>query len=80
MDCIKATETCFALLALQALVGLIGFALHLAADWNGAGKNLIEKAVHGAPIFAPLLFPNLAILDAIGLWALWSHDRRSAGR
>lgn len=61
---------CFAVLVLQALVGLAGFALHLEADLHGVGKNLSEKIIHGAPIFAPLLFPNLALLAAIGLWAL----------
>ena len=61
---------CFAVLAFQILVGLAGFALHLHADLNGTGKNLFENVVHGAPIFAPLLFPNLAVLAAIGLWTL----------
>jgi hypothetical protein len=61
---------CFAVLALQVLVGLAGFALHLQADLNAAGSNLFEKIVHGAPVFAPLLFPNLALLGGIGLWVL----------
>lgn len=60
----------FALLALQVFVGLAGFALHLQADWHAAGRDLFEKAVHGAPVFAPLLFPNLALLGGIGLWVL----------
>jgi hypothetical protein len=60
----------FAVLALQILVGLAGFVLHLEADLRAAGNSLFEKIVHGAPVFAPLLFPNLAILAAIGLWAL----------
>ena len=63
-------RVCFALLVLQALVGLTGFALHLQADVNAVGKDLFEKTVHGAPIFAPLLFPNLAILAGMGLWTL----------
>jgi hypothetical protein len=40
---------------------------------NGFGctrENLFEKVVHGAPIFAPLLFPILALLAGIGLWVL----------
>lgn len=61
---------CFAVLTLQILVGFIGFALHLHADFNDVGKNLFEKTVHGAPVFAPLLFPNLALLAGIGLWTL----------
>jgi hypothetical protein len=66
----KFFRLCFVVLALQVVVGLVGFALHVQADWHGAGGNLFEKVVHGAPVFAPLLFPNLAILAAIGLWAL----------
>jgi hypothetical protein len=61
---------CFAVLIAQVLVGLAGFALHVAADWQAAGRNLFEKVVHGAPVFAPLLFPNLALLAGIGLWDL----------
>jgi hypothetical protein len=61
---------CFALLAVQILVGLAGFALHLHADLNASGKNIFEKVVHGAPVFAPLLFPDLALLGGIGLWVL----------
>ena len=60
----------FIMLALQVLVGFAGFGLHLRADLHAEGKNLLEKAVHGAPVFAPLLFPNLALLAAIGLWDL----------
>jgi hypothetical protein len=67
---------CFALLAVQVLVGLAGTGLHLQADLAAPGKNLFEKAVHGAPIFAPLLFPNLALLAGIGLWVL--HRRGEA--
>jgi hypothetical protein len=73
-------KVCFAMLALQALVGLLGFALHLEADWNGVGRSLLEKAIHGAPVFAPLLFPNLAILGAIGLWSLKLCDEESGPR
>ena len=59
---------CFIVLAFEALVGFLGFALHLHAVLNAVGRNLFKKAVHGAPIFAPLLFPNLAVLGGIGLW------------
>ncbi len=59
-----------AVLVLQVLVGVAGFLFHFEADVNGVGKNLFEQVVHGAPVFAPLLFPNLAILAGIGLWVL----------
>jgi hypothetical protein len=67
-------KLCFGLLALQVIVGLTGFALHLQADLNASGKNLLEKAIHGAPIFAPTLFCDLAVLAGIGIWVLgWKH-------
>ena len=59
-------RACLAVLALQGLVGALGFALHLAADVNGVSASLYENFVHGAPIFAPLLFANLFLLGAIG--------------
>ena len=55
-------------MGLQVAVGLLGFGLHLAASLAGTGPTLWYKLIYGAPIFAPLLFPNLALLAAIGLW------------
>ena len=60
---------CLGVLALQAAVGLIGFWFHLAADVNGLSASLYENFVHGAPVFAPLLFVDLAALAAIGMTA-----------
>ena len=31
---------------------------------------MYENFLYGAPIFTPLLFPNLAILAALGVWVL----------
>ena len=61
---------CGWVLAFEALVGVVGFALHLHADLVAEGGGLFERVVHGAPILAPMLFPNLALLAGIGLWAL----------
>ncbi len=55
-------------MGVQALVGLLGFVLHVAANLDPAGPGLYEQFVYGAPAFAPLLFPNLAILAAFALW------------
>ena len=60
---------CFGVLALQAVVGLIGFWFHAAADVSGLSASLFENFVHGAPVFAPLLFVDLGVLAAIGLSA-----------
>ena len=60
---------CFGVLALQAVIGLLGFYFHVAADINGLSASLFENFVHGAPAFAPLLFVDLGVLAAIGLSA-----------
>ena len=60
---------CFGVLSLQVVVGLIGFWLHAAADVSGLSASLFENFVHGAPVFAPLLFVDLGVLAAIGLGA-----------
>ena len=50
------------------MVGLLGFYFHGMAITRGTAPNLIENLIFVAPLFAPLLFPNLALLAAIGLW------------
>lgn len=64
---------CAAILLLQGVVGVLGFVLHLVADLDGPSGNIFENVVHGAPPFAPLLFPNLVLLSLIPLWALREH-------
>lgn len=54
-------------LGLQAVTGLAGFYFHLAADISGLSASLLENFIHGAPVFAPLLFVDLAVLTAIGI-------------
>ena len=54
----------------QMAVGAWGFGFHAVADWHKSGENLFQRIVHGAPIFAPTLFCDLAVLAGIGLWAL----------
>lgn len=62
---------CGWVMLLQASVGIAGFFLHAHADWHGVGPNLFDRVVYGAPIFAPMLFPDLVLLACIGLWVLW---------
>jgi len=64
---------CAAVLAAQALVGLLGFYLHTAANLRGPSAAWFDNFVYGAPALAPLLFPNLVLLAFIGLWVLRSH-------
>ena len=70
---------CLGVLALQAVVGVTGFCLHVAADVNGLSASLYENFVHGAPVFAPLLFVDLAVLAAIGLTAAMDDDSGHGG-
>ena len=64
---------CGAILILQAIIGVLGFGLHLVADLEGPSSRMFENVVHGAPPFAPLLFPNLVLLSLIALWVLRQH-------
>lgn len=59
---------CFWVVGIQVMVGLLGFYYHLVADLQGPASNIMDNLKYGAPVFAPLLLPNLAILAAIGLW------------
>lgn len=62
---------CLIVLGVNALLGLAGFGLHLNAAWQQPAP-LAEKLLYGAPLFAPLLFTNLAILAALGMWQLYT--------
>lgn len=68
-------KLCGGVMLAQAAVGAIGFGLHARADWHATGENLFLRIVHGAPIFAPTLFCDLAVLAGIGLWVLgWKQS------
>jgi hypothetical protein len=62
-------RVCFAMMAAQVAVGLAGFVLHVVADLRGNAVAPLDRFVFGAPPFAPMLFADLALLAAIGLWA-----------
>ena len=64
---------CAVVLAIQALVGLLGFTLHVWADLGQPGQTLFERVLTGAPPMAPLLFPNLVVLALIALWTWAPH-------
>jgi hypothetical protein len=61
---------CALVLFAQAIVGVLGFGLHLAADLRNPGATMFDRILSGAPPMAPLLFPNLVVLALIGLWVL----------
>ncbi|SIN71217.1 hypothetical protein SAMN05444166_0333 [Singulisphaera sp. GP187] len=62
----------------QAGVGLLGAYYHLAADLQGPAPSLLTNLIDGAPVFAPLLFPNLVLLAGIALWTLRDHIEQDA--
>ncbi|MBS1841964.1 MAG: hypothetical protein JSS69_11300 [Acidobacteria bacterium] len=72
----KYAKLCALVLALQVLVGIAGFALHVLADLRGPSQSLVQNVIQGAPPFAPLLLPNLALLGLLGLLAQDSVARR----
>ena len=65
---------CVLVMGVQVLVGLIGFGLHFRVNYQIASdKGMFHDFIFGAPVFAPLLFPNLAMLASFGLWDLKSR-------
>jgi hypothetical protein len=71
-------DLCLIAMGLQIVVGLLGFWFHVRANLIEPGVSLFDKLVNGAPPMAPLLFPNLAVLAFIGLWALIPHLQEAA--
>lgn len=66
-----AFRSAFGILLLNVVVGLLGFALHLAPLWTDPGTEPIwDQIVFGPPVFAPLLLVDLAVLGALGVWKL----------
>ena len=63
-------QWCAGVMLAEMLIAIIGFVLHAGANLHGPSANMVDNFVFGAPVFAPLLFANLALLALIGLWAL----------
>ena len=68
-------DACIGLMCLESIVGILGFFLHGKGDLADLNGNLWFHFVHGAPIFAPLLFSNLAILAILGIVGLRIFSR-----
>jgi len=62
-------RTAHGVLLVQLVIGVLGFVLHLDSKLQSTPVTLFERVVHGAPVFAPLLLPNLALLAGFGLWS-----------
>jgi hypothetical protein len=78
-DDVKFSKICALVLALQILVGTTGFFLHGLADLRGPSTSFLQNVIHGAPPFAPMLLPNLALLGLLGLLA-WDRVARQSRR
>jgi hypothetical protein len=64
---------CVVVMLAQVAVGLLGFYYHNMANLNGPSPSRWDNFIYGAPIMAPLLFPNLVLLAMIGLWVWRRH-------
>jgi hypothetical protein len=65
---------CTVVLAVQGVVGITGFIMHVMADLHGPSGHIFTEVVYGAPPLAPLLFPNLMFLGMIALWTWWHRE------
>jgi len=61
---------CQCLMLVEIMVGFLGWYYHITAILRSPMSNLWDKILYGAPVFAPLLFANLAVLGMLGLWGL----------
>lgn len=70
----------YGVMGLQVATGVLGLALHLAPLWTAqaAQTSLWNALRYGPPVFAPLLFVDLAALATLGLWDLHAKLDRSA--
>lgn len=67
-------DLCGAILLLEGVVGVWGFAVHAAANLRGPSIHAFDNFIYGAPPLAPLLFPNLMLLGLIALRQLSSRS------
>jgi len=63
-------DLCLIVMGVQVLIGLLGLYYHGLAILRGPSPHLFENIIFSAPVFAPLLFVNLAALAGFGLWGL----------
>lgn len=67
--------TTIGVLILQAVTGMVGFGLHLRPLLTTPSSSpLFDRVIFGAPLLAPLLFINLALLAGIGVWEIWRQN------
>ena len=69
-----------ALMVVQIVVGVLGFALHARGNLSNQAGSLWDRFVYGLPIFAPLLFADLALLAVLGWLGAVAQPSRRSGR
>ena len=69
-DDVSFLKLCLAILVLNSVTGIVGFCLHVSANLQVAAPSVKDSFLHGAPAFAPLLFPNLSLLGALGIFGV----------
>jgi len=74
----KFLGLCAVVLAVQVVVGVAGFLFHAEANLQGPSVHIWNNLVNGAPPMAPLLFVNLVLLAAVGLWMIYKQTFRQA--
>lgn len=69
-DNVPFLRFCLAILVLNSVTGVVGFCLHVSANLQVATSSVKDSFLYGAPAFAPLLFPNLSLLGALGIFGV----------
>ena len=62
---------CLGLMIVQIVVAVAGWLLHVTAILDSPMQDRWERIVYSAPLFAPLLFADLALLACIGLATMY---------
>ena len=75
-DNLPFLRLCLAILVLNSATGIVGFCLHVSANLQVDASSVKDSFLYGAPAFAPLLFPNLSLLGALGIFGV-IRGRRS---
>jgi hypothetical protein len=68
---------CLLVMVAEIAVGLLGWYYHLSAILRSPMTGLWDKILYSAPVFAPLLFADLAVLGVLGLWGLLRRPART---
>lgn len=63
----RETYICLFVLALNILVGMLGFAFHLLGDLAGTPTMVWARILYRAPLLGPLLFCNLGMLGGLAM-------------